>query len=107
MSTPDNPEAAVADARREGIAIIGMACLFRGAPPRAALGDRRREEGAPGGGGPRAGGADGTVPPQGILDGVDDFDADFFKISPRDAALIDPQQRLFLACTFEALETAG
>src|SRR5262249_58668378 len=32
----------------------------------------------------------------GFLDAVDGFDADFFKISPREAAQMDPQQRLFL-----------
>ncbi len=42
-----------------------------------------------------------------ILDDVDLFDADFFGYSPREAELIDPQQRLFLECAWEALEVAG
>ncbi len=42
-----------------------------------------------------------------VLDGVDMFDAAFFGITPRDAALMDPQQRLFLECAWEALEQAG
>ncbi len=35
------------------------------------------------------------------------FDAALFGYSPREAELIDPQQRLFLECAWEALEHAG
>ncbi|MET0406071.1 MAG: beta-ketoacyl synthase N-terminal-like domain-containing protein, partial [Cystobacter sp.] len=35
------------------------------------------------------------------------FDAGFFGVSPREAAAIDPQQRLFLEVSVEALEDAG
>ncbi|KAF8242157.1 hypothetical protein K440DRAFT_607820 [Wilcoxina mikolae CBS 423.85] len=35
------------------------------------------------------------------------FDADFFSISPQEAAAIDPQQRLLLEVVYEALEAAG
>jgi acyl transferase domain-containing protein len=35
------------------------------------------------------------------------FDAAFFGVSPREAELIEPQQRLFLECAWEALENAG
>jgi len=42
-----------------------------------------------------------------ILDGVDMFDAEFFGIYPREAELMDPQQRLFLECCWEALEDAA
>ncbi|MBB5953774.1 acyl transferase domain-containing protein/acyl carrier protein [Saccharothrix tamanrassetensis] len=43
----------------------------------------------------------------GYLDQVDRFDPLLFGITPRDAALMDPQERLFLEVTWEALESAG
>lgn len=43
----------------------------------------------------------------GPLAGLEDFDADFFGMPPREADLLDPQQRLFLECAWEALEDAG
>ena len=42
-----------------------------------------------------------------VLEGVDLFDARFFGYNPREAELIDPQQRVFLECAWEALERAG
>ena len=42
-----------------------------------------------------------------VLDDVDMFDADFFRILPREAELADPQQRVLMECAWEALEDAG
>jgi acyl transferase domain-containing protein len=42
-----------------------------------------------------------------VLHDIDQFDALFFGYSARDAEAIDPQQRLFLECAWECLESAG
>lgn len=41
------------------------------------------------------------------IEKADYFDADFFGYNPRQAVSIDPQQRVFLECAWEALENAG
>ncbi|BBY30729.1 type I polyketide synthase [Mycolicibacterium sediminis] len=42
-----------------------------------------------------------------FLDDLPGFDAEFFGVSPREAELMDPQQRLALEVSWEALEHAG
>nr|WP_099344191.1 MULTISPECIES: type I polyketide synthase [unclassified Actinoplanes] len=43
----------------------------------------------------------------GFLHDAADFDADFFRMSPREARETDPQQRLLLETAWEAVERAG
>lgn len=42
-----------------------------------------------------------------ILKDIELFDASFFGYTPREAEIMDPQQRLFLECAWNALESAG
>ena len=42
-----------------------------------------------------------------LLEDADQFDAGFFEYSPREATIMDPQQRLFLESAWEAIEDAG
>ncbi|MER2460468.1 polyketide synthase, partial [Bacillus subtilis] len=43
----------------------------------------------------------------GVVPGVDEFDPFFFELSPREAEMMDPRQRLLLQETWKALEDAG
>ena len=47
------------------------------------------------------------VAARGIIEGADEFDAHFFKIMPKAAEMIDPQQRMMLEISWTALEDAG
>ncbi|WFU79162.1 SDR family NAD(P)-dependent oxidoreductase [Bradyrhizobium sp. CIAT3101] len=100
------------------IAIIGMAGRFPGAPSVATFWENIREgretirifteqELLAVGESPELLRDASYVKACGYLDGIDQFDAAFFGISPRDAAVFDPQHRLFLECSSEAFEDAG
>jgi len=50
---------------------------------------------------------DAQFPEGGYLNEIDKFDYKFFRLSPNEASLMDPNQRLFLQTAFEAIEDAG
>ena len=102
----------------DAIAIVGMACRFPGAPDldsfwalleagENAVTDGRRDgqdwEGVSG----DPGAGDAMYRRGGFVDGIDRFDNRFFRISPIDARMMDPQQRMLLETTWHALEDAG
>jgi acyl transferase domain-containing protein/acyl carrier protein len=55
----------------------------------------------------QAGGVAGFAGAGGVLADADLFDASFFGFTRREAEVMDPQQRVFLECAWEALEGAG
>ena len=100
------------------IAIVGMSGRFPGAPNVATFWENIREgretirvfteqELLAAGERPELLRDPAYVKACGYLDDIDKFDAAFFGISPRDAAVFDPQHRLFLECASEAFEDAG
>ncbi|MDH6165940.1 amino acid adenylation domain-containing protein [Variovorax boronicumulans] len=44
---------------------------------------------------------------RGVIEGIENFDAAFFGIGPKEATLMDPQHRVFLEICWECLERAG
>lgn len=109
------------DLRDEPIAVIGLGCRFPGdvAGPDAFWDFLLDEESAIGevppgrwdmfdDGSPEVAAAlRDTTRWGGYLSGIDEFDAEFFEISPSEAAKMDPQQRLLLEVVHEAFEHAG
>ena len=104
----------------EPIAIVGMACRFPGGPDLETFwrlldsGQTAVTEGTPGSGVGRVGQLfpDGPVEWPAcrygaFIDDIDQFDAEFFRISPLEAQLLDPQQRMMLETCWRALEDAG
>lgn len=89
------------------IAIIGMQCRFPGADNVdeywSLLSEKR--EGARSLDGLAA--APGLVRREAAVEGIELFDAKFFGYPPAEAAMIDPQQRLFLECAYHVFEQAG
>jgi hypothetical protein len=100
------------------VAIIGMAGRFPGAPNvdafwrnlsegiesiRPFTPEELREAGVS----PELAANPNYVNAKGVLPDALMFDAAFFGINSREAEVIDPQQRVFLECAWEALESAG
>jgi amino acid adenylation domain-containing protein len=110
--------AGAADSGTREVAILGMAGRFPGAPDLERFWANLRqgvesisffspEEVAAAGVDPALLADPHYVRAGGVLAGADLFDAGFFDLSPREAQLMDPQQRVFLECAAEALEHAG
>ncbi len=49
----------------------------------------------------------GYVSRASMITGIEEFDADFFSMTPREAEILDPQFRVLLECSYHALEKAG
>lgn len=88
----------------QGVAIIGMSGRFPGANSTQQFWNNLRE------------GKESIIffeaneeqkSGSGIIEGADEFDANFFDFTPREAEYTDPQHRLFLECAHEVFETAG
>ncbi|GAA1550527.1 polyketide synthase [Streptomyces globosus] len=86
------------------VAVVGMALRQPQAPDTAAVWRQMRRGHSTASAPPPGRAATGTGH---YLDAIEDFDAEFFGIGPADAALTDPQERLFLETAWEALEDAG
>ncbi len=112
--SPDGSES------EEPIAIVGMACRFPGAEDLSAFwrqlvtGESAVTEGSPGSGVGRIGELfpDAAVEEPACrfgayVEGIDLFDPEFFRISPVEAQLLDPQQRMMLETSWQALEDAA
>ena len=96
---------------QEPIAVVGLGCRFPGADsPEGFWSNLRR--GIDSVGEEPADRWPGTGPHRrrsvgGYLQGIEQFDASFFRLSSREAVLMDPQQRLVLETSWEALERWG
>ncbi|KAA1013819.1 SDR family NAD(P)-dependent oxidoreductase [Pseudonocardia sp. EV170527-09] len=105
--------APAAAAAGEPIAIVGMACRYPGGVTSPedlwelvrdgvdATGDMPTDRGWD------LDGLASVTRRGGFLHDVAGFDADFFSVSPREAVVMDPQQRIVLETCWEALERAG
>nr|WP_232290302.1 SDR family oxidoreductase [Micromonospora sp. ATCC 39149] len=122
LTRPRSAEPTPSGASRGGapIAVVGMAGRFPGSPDLAAYwrnlvagrdliaevpADRWDWRAVDASGGDTEGRSRSRW--GGFIGGADHFDAAFFRISRREAELIDPQHRIFLETAWAALEDAG
>jgi len=117
--TSDNEFSSLSDSLPpNAIAVVGMAGRFPGADSVSAFWDnlRRGEESIvtlseddlfAAGIGEKVLANHAYVRRAALLDGIQEFDADFFGFTPQAARTMDPQHRLFLQCVWHALEDAG
>ena len=120
MSNTHQPGSPDGPPREEPVAIIGMACRFPGSKDLAGYwrqllaGENAVVEGPPG----SVIGRPGRQFPQfaasneairfgAYVEDLDLFDAEFFRISPIEAQMLDPQQRMMLEVSWWALEDAA
>lgn len=118
MNTSSEFPAAADPLPPNAIAVIGMAGRFPGAASVSAFWNNLRrgeesivtlseEELSDAGIGEKTLANPAYVRRAPLLDGIDEFDADFFGFPPQAARMTDPQHRLFLECAWHALEDAG
>lgn len=102
----------------EDIAIVGLAVDVPGAPDAASFWDNLREGRdafttldrdalLAAGESPHLIDSPNYVPAAALLPDYDQFDAEFFGFSPKEAAILDPQHRKFLETAWTALEQSG
>ncbi|MET9610539.1 beta-ketoacyl synthase N-terminal-like domain-containing protein [Streptomyces sp. NPDC006512] len=100
--------------KHEPIAVVGIGMRFPGGNDSLSALDSFLRDGRSGIGPlprdrwvPEVAGGDITAVAGGFLDRIDEFDAQFFNIPPKQAPFIDPQQRLLLETVWQALEDAN
>ncbi len=118
-SPATTPAPAVAESKADDIAVIGLACRFPGAQDadgywrllaegRSAITEVPSERWDWRSSFDPAGGPGKLRSKWGaFLEDHELFDAEFFHLAYREAALTSPQQRLFLECAWHALEDGG
>lgn len=117
-ATSNNQEAIPNLDNNSDIAIIGMACRFPGADNTSEFWDKLRDgvecisffedEDLINAGVSQELVADPNyVKAQGAMNNPEYFDSEFFKYSPREAEIMDPQMRVFHEVVWEALEDSG
>ena len=95
------------------IAVIGMAARFAGADnveqywTNLVEGVESTSRHASDGVVPESGGSGRFVRSVAKVDNIESFDADYFRIQPTEAVIMDPQQRVLLEVAAEALDDAG